>query len=154
METLADNKNRTVGEIRRILTKWAGNLGAANSVAPVPQAQRDLHRQGEGERRDALMEALLEAGADDLRATTAGRGRSCRRRRITPQSSRAVKKLGIERAEQRRSRHGPSEHQASSRASGSAQMLKLMEALEDHDDTKTSPVQLRRRREEIEASLA
>ena len=33
METLTDNRNRTVGEIRHILTKWAGNLGAANSVA-------------------------------------------------------------------------------------------------------------------------
>src|SRR5262245_13793983 len=33
IETMTDNKNRTVGEIRHILTKWAGNLGAANSVA-------------------------------------------------------------------------------------------------------------------------
>ena len=33
VETLTDNKNRTVGEIRHILTKHGGNLGAANSVA-------------------------------------------------------------------------------------------------------------------------
>src|SRR6186997_77493 len=33
IETLTDNKNRTVGEIRHIFSKWGGNLGAANSVA-------------------------------------------------------------------------------------------------------------------------
>ena len=33
IEALTDNKNRTVGEIRHILTKWAGNLGSSNSVA-------------------------------------------------------------------------------------------------------------------------
>ena len=33
IETLTDNKNRTVGELRHMLEKHAGNLGAANSVA-------------------------------------------------------------------------------------------------------------------------
>ncbi len=42
IETLTDNRNRTVGEIRHMLTKYGGNLGEANSVAlDVLQARPD-----------------------------------------------------------------------------------------------------------------
>src|SRR5437667_5413300 len=33
VETLTDNKNRTVGEIRHVFSKWGGNLAEANAVA-------------------------------------------------------------------------------------------------------------------------
>src|SRR5690606_39197790 len=33
IECMTDNKNRTVGEMRHLLTKWSGNLGETNSVA-------------------------------------------------------------------------------------------------------------------------
>ena len=47
IETLTDNKNRTVGEIRHTFTKWGGKLGEANSVARhVPQEGRHRRRQG------------------------------------------------------------------------------------------------------------
>jgi len=67
METLTDNRNRTVGEIRHILTKWAGNLGAANSVARLFSKRSVISIAKEKATEETLMEAILEAGADDLR---------------------------------------------------------------------------------------
>ena len=54
IETLTDNKNRTVGEMRHMLGKYGGNLGAENSVAWMFDTQ-GLHRrrEGEGRRRHA-----------------------------------------------------------------------------------------------------
>src|ERR671911_2364779 len=40
VETLTDNKNRTVGEMRHLLSKYGGNLGEANSVGGVVEKKR------------------------------------------------------------------------------------------------------------------
>ena len=67
IETLTDNKNRTVGEIRHIFTKWGGNLGEANSVAlDVRQEGPHHRRQGARPSEETLMSAVLDAGADDM----------------------------------------------------------------------------------------
>jgi len=67
VESLSDNKNRAVSEIRHIFSKCGGNLGAAGCVAwmfdkkgyfVVPRASVEEER---------LMEAALEAGAQDVR---------------------------------------------------------------------------------------
>ncbi len=50
IETLTDNKNRTVGELRHMLEKHAGNLGSTNSVAWM-FIEEGLHRRREGEGR-------------------------------------------------------------------------------------------------------
>jgi len=67
IESVTDNKNRTVAEIRHLLEKYGGKLGAANSVS------RLFHRKGiltiprEGFNEDDIMGIALEAGADDMR---------------------------------------------------------------------------------------
>jgi len=67
MDVLTDNKNRTVGELRHLLTKNGGNLAETNAVAwmftkrgyiVVPKSKAD---------EETLMSAVLEAGGDDLR---------------------------------------------------------------------------------------
>jgi YebC/PmpR family DNA-binding regulatory protein len=67
VEILTDNRNRTAGEIRKVLEKGNAKLAAAGSVLYL------FHKRGHivfdktvGE--DALMEAALEAGAEDMRA--------------------------------------------------------------------------------------
>src|ERR1043165_4725702 len=67
IETLTDNKNRTVGEIRHILTKWAGNLGASNSVARLFSKRSTIAIAKGKATEEALMDAVLEAGADDMK---------------------------------------------------------------------------------------
>jgi YebC/PmpR family DNA-binding regulatory protein len=67
IESVTDNRNRTVSEIRHMLERHNGKLGASNSVAWM------FHRKGVisiGKARfdeDALMEIVLESGALDMR---------------------------------------------------------------------------------------
>lgn len=65
VETLSDNKNRTVAEVRHCFSKSGGNLGTNGSVAYL------FNRTGvisydQGVDEEKLLEAALEAGADDV----------------------------------------------------------------------------------------
>jgi YebC/PmpR family DNA-binding regulatory protein len=66
IETLSDNKNRTVGEVRHTLTKRGGNLGASGCVAYLFEKKGILSFDGEDTDADALMEAALEAEVEDV----------------------------------------------------------------------------------------
>jgi YebC/PmpR family DNA-binding regulatory protein len=66
IETLSDNKNRTVGDVRHALSKNGGNLGASGCVAYLFEKRGLLVFEGEGLDADALLEAALEAGAEDM----------------------------------------------------------------------------------------
>jgi len=66
VETLTDNKNRTVGELRHALTKFGGNLGASGCVAYLFEKKGQLVFDRAGLDADKLLEAALEAGADDV----------------------------------------------------------------------------------------
>jgi len=66
IETLSDNKNRTVGDVRHVLSKNGGNLGASGCVAYLFEKRGMLVFEGEGLDSDALLEAALEAGAEDV----------------------------------------------------------------------------------------
>jgi YebC/PmpR family DNA-binding regulatory protein len=67
IEALTDNKNRTVGEIRHMLTKYGGNLGEANSVSWKFDKKGYIVIEKAKADEDTLMTAALDAGADDLR---------------------------------------------------------------------------------------
>ena len=66
IETLSDNKNRTVGDVRHVLSKHGGNLGASGCVAYLFEKRGLLVFEGEDLDTDALLEAALEAGAEDV----------------------------------------------------------------------------------------
>ena len=66
VETLTDNKNRTVSELRHILTKYGGNLGSSGCVAYLFEKMGIVNFDREGIDLDALLEAALEAGAEDV----------------------------------------------------------------------------------------
>ncbi|MBW2388725.1 MAG: YebC/PmpR family DNA-binding transcriptional regulator [Deltaproteobacteria bacterium] len=66
IETLSDNKNRTVGEVRHVLTKRGGNLGASGCVAYLFEKKGILSFDGEGMDADALIEAAMEAEVEDV----------------------------------------------------------------------------------------
>ena len=66
LEVLTDNKNRTVGEVRHVLTKYGGNLGASGCVAYLFEKRGLLAFDLEGLDGDALLESALEAGAEDV----------------------------------------------------------------------------------------
>ena len=65
VETLTDNRNRTVSEVRHVLGKHGGNLGASGCVAYLFEKRGLIGFDRSGVEEDALMEAALEAGAED-----------------------------------------------------------------------------------------
>ncbi|MDP6959349.1 MAG: YebC/PmpR family DNA-binding transcriptional regulator, partial [Planctomycetota bacterium] len=66
IETLTDNRNRTAPEMRRIFDSNGGNLGGANSVAYLFERKGIIRIPTNNITEDDLMEAALEAGAENL----------------------------------------------------------------------------------------
>jgi len=151
MDVLTDNKNRTVGELRHLLTKHGGNLAETNAVAwmfskrgyiVVPKAKVD---------EDTLMSAVIDAGGDDLRDD--GDDWEVLSSPDTFQSVLdAVKKLGIEPTAAEISMLP--QNYLKLEGKQAQQMVKLMEALDDHDDVRHVWSNFDIEEKEIEASLA
>ena len=66
VETLTDNRNRTVGEVRHVLTKHGGNLGSNGCVAYLFEKRGVVTFESGAVDLDSLMEAALDAGAHDV----------------------------------------------------------------------------------------
>lgn len=71
VEAMTDNRNRTAAEVRHAFTKCGGNLGTDGSVAYMFDRKGQIS-YAPGVDEDALMEAALEAGADDVVAADDG----------------------------------------------------------------------------------
>jgi YebC/PmpR family DNA-binding regulatory protein len=151
VETLTDNRNRTVGEIRHTFTKYGGNLGEANSVAWMFEKKGLITIAKEKANEETLMAAVLDAGADDMRDEGSAWDVVS-----TPDVHQtvvdAVKALGIE-PEDAQIAMLPQNY-VKLEGKQAQQMLKLMEALEDHDDSKNVWSNFDVEEQEIEASLA
>ena len=65
VECLSDNRNRTVSEVRHAFTKSGGNLGTDGSVSYL-FTKKGVISYPAGLDEDTVMEAALEAGADDV----------------------------------------------------------------------------------------
>jgi YebC/PmpR family DNA-binding regulatory protein len=66
VNALTDNRNRTAGEVRHAFTRCGGNLGQAGCVSHLFERRGVLEFERTGVDLDALLEAGLEAGADDV----------------------------------------------------------------------------------------
>jgi YebC/PmpR family DNA-binding regulatory protein len=134
IQTLTDNRTRTVSEIRNLLDKYGGNLGTANSVAWMFTKRGLLTVERAGVDEDKVMEVALEGGADDVR--DAG---DILEVLTAPEQFEAVKavlereKIAVTSAEVTMM------PQATVNISGkpAEQMIRLLEVLEDHDDVQT-----------------
>ncbi|MBL0311214.1 MAG: YebC/PmpR family DNA-binding transcriptional regulator [Holophagaceae bacterium] len=131
IEAVTDNKNRTTPEIRSCFTKFGSELGAMNSVAYLFTKQGQIVVDAEVS-EDKVMEVALEAGADDVQdqggawvITT------------SPEAYQAVKdavdaaKLPVLEAQIIKAAANEVHLEGSKLAS----FLKLLDALEDNDDT-------------------
>ncbi|MBW1841084.1 MAG: YebC/PmpR family DNA-binding transcriptional regulator [Deltaproteobacteria bacterium] len=67
IESLTDNKNRAVADIRHILTKTGGNLGSAGCVSYMFDKKGYLVIEKAAADEDVVMETALDAGAEDMR---------------------------------------------------------------------------------------
>jgi YebC/PmpR family DNA-binding regulatory protein len=151
IETLTDNKNRTVGEIRHLLSKHAGNLAAENSVAWMFTRKGQVVVDKRGVDEDKLLSVALDAGADDMNDDESGWEIVCAPERFEAVRD-AVKKLGIEPASAAVAM--VPQNYVKLVGKEAQQMLKLMEAIEDHDDVQHVWANFDVEEKEIEASLA
>ncbi|MBI3050550.1 MAG: YebC/PmpR family DNA-binding transcriptional regulator [Acidobacteria bacterium] len=151
IQTLTDNKKRTVGEIRHLLDKHAGNLAAENSVAWM------FSRKGEviGEKgkvdEDELLSAALDAGADDMNDDGSAWQIVCAPEQFEAVRD-AIKALGVEPASAQIAMIP--QNYVKLVGKEAQQMLKLMEAIEEHDDVQHVWANFDVEEKEIEASLA
>jgi YebC/PmpR family DNA-binding regulatory protein len=151
IETMTDNKNRTVGEIRHMLTKYNGNLGAENSVAWMFSKKGYMVIEKPGVDEEKLLNAVLEAGADDLR-DDGDNWEVITEPAVFESVKDAVKALGIEPVTAKVSMLPQNYIKLEGREA--TQMLRLMEAVEDHDDVQNVWSNFDIEEKEIEASLA
>ena len=66
VETMTDNRNRTVAEIRHIFSKNGGNMGESGSVAWMFDKKGYIVVDKAARSEDELFEIAIEAGADDM----------------------------------------------------------------------------------------
>jgi len=77
IEALTDNRNRTAGEIRSIMTKHGGNLGETGSVSFMFDRLGAIEFDTDAGSAEAVFEAAIEAGADDVESTDDGHTLYC-----------------------------------------------------------------------------
>ena len=65
-EALTDNRNRTGGAVRAVFTKYGGNLGATGSVSHMFAHVGEITFPASAGSADAVLEAAIDAGADDV----------------------------------------------------------------------------------------
>ena len=151
IETLTDNKNRTVGEIRHLLGRFSGNLAAENSVAWMFDKKGYIVVEKSKAEEEALMAVALEAGADDMRDD--GDNWEIISAVDTFQKVlESVKALGIEPAAAEVA--FLPQNYVKLEGKPAQQMVRLMEAIEDHEDTRKVWSNADIEEKEIEASLA
>ncbi len=151
VETLTDNKNRTVGEIRHTLGKFGGNLAAENSVAWMFDKKGYIVVDKAKASEDTLMAAAIDAGADDMRddgeAWEVVSAPDAFQKVLE-----AVKALGIE-PDAAEIAFLPQNY-VKLEGKPAQQMIRLMEALEENEDSKKVWSNADIEEKEIEASLA
>ena len=131
IEVVTDNKNRTVSEIRHALERYGGKMGELGSVAWTFHRRGVLTTPKNGLDEEKILTIALEAGAEDLKSeedyfeiTT------------LPENFESVKKALEESNIKIESAEVQMVPQTTIRIEGKVaeQVLKLMEALEEHDD--------------------
>ncbi|MDR3741301.1 MAG: YebC/PmpR family DNA-binding transcriptional regulator [Terracidiphilus sp.] len=132
VETLTDNRNRTVSEIRHAFSKNGGNLGSTGSVLHMFSKKGVITIEKSASDEDTLMGIVLENGGDDLN----DEGDSWEI--VTEPSAyegvlTAVKAAGIEPVGSEVTMLASTYTKLEGSQAG--QMIRLLEALEDFDDT-------------------
>jgi YebC/PmpR family DNA-binding regulatory protein len=131
VQCLTDNRNRTVAEVRHAFTKFGGNLGADGSVAYLFN-HVGLVSFAAGSDEDQIMEAALEAGAEDVVTNDDGSVDVLCAPAEFPAVHEALAAAGAEpELAEVTMRESVS---AELDADGAASMIKLLEMLEDLDD--------------------
>ncbi len=130
-EVLTDNRNRTVGEVRKMFSRHGGNLGEAGCVAFLFDKKGYLQVEAAKVDEDKLLSIALESGAEDMQ-----REESVFAITTAPRDFEKVREALVKSGIQPHSGEITMLPKSTVALDGKAaeQMLRLMEELEDHDD--------------------
>jgi YebC/PmpR family DNA-binding regulatory protein len=131
IETLTDNQNRTVAEVRHILERNGGNLGTAGSVAWQFDRKGQIFLDAKRYDEEVVLDAALEAGADDV-------AREGDEFIVTTEATAfhavqdGIRAAGLEVAQAELSWIAKNEVEVAGR--DAERLVKLLDALDEHDD--------------------
>ncbi len=131
VEAMTDNRNRTASNVRSTFGKHGGNLGETGSVAFMFERKGQIvYSAGAGD-AEAMLEAAIEAGAEDVESGTEGHTVWCDATELAAVAAALESALGE--SETTRLVWKPSTTTELD-LDGAQQLLKLIDALEDDDD--------------------
>jgi YebC/PmpR family DNA-binding regulatory protein len=131
VEVATDNRNRTVSDIRHIFSKHGGNLGEQNSVGWMFERKSQILIELDKTTEDQLMDIVLEAGADDMRSD-GGHWEVLSRPEAHEAVLEAIHKAGILTVSAQVAKIPKNLIKLEGKSASG--MLKLSEALEEHED--------------------
>ncbi|MBI3407546.1 MAG: YebC/PmpR family DNA-binding transcriptional regulator [Planctomycetes bacterium] len=132
VEVLTDNRNRTAGEIRKIFERHGGKMGSAGCVSYLFERKGLFGLDGAGLDEDTLMGIALDAGADDLKQSGAHFEITCDPA-VFNQVQEALQKQNLKLTVSEVQQIGKAPVDVD--VETGQKVIRLMEALDDHDDT-------------------
>jgi YebC/PmpR family DNA-binding regulatory protein len=131
VETLTDNRNRTASEVRSAFTKYGGALGETGAVSFMFDRVGEIEYPASVASADAMLEAALESGADDVDSGEEGHWLYCSAESLHEVARALEDKFGEPAAAKiiwkPQNSVGVDDEKAE-------KLLKMLEALEDSDD--------------------
>jgi YebC/PmpR family DNA-binding regulatory protein len=134
VEALTDNRNRTASDIRSAFSKFGGNLGETNSVSFMFQRKGVILYPLSAASPDAMFEAGLEAGAEDVASGAEGHELTCAAEDFSAVREALEAKFGP--AQEARLAWRPL-NSVPVDAETADTLLRLLDMLEDNDDVQT-----------------
>lgn len=131
VDTMTDNKNRTVSDVKHAFSKYGGNMGAQGSVAYLFEKLGILAYPA-GSDEDSIMEAALESGADDIVSSDDGSIEVLTTEEHFVDVKEAMTAAGFEPEHSEVTMRASTEVELDGEQGG--KLLKLIDALEDIDD--------------------
>jgi YebC/PmpR family DNA-binding regulatory protein len=134
IESLTDNRNRTATNVRTAMAKNGGNLGASGSVSHGFERLGLIAYPASAGSADAVFEAALEAGADDVQSTEDGHEIWCSIENLHDVARALEPVLGDSGQAKLAWKPGT---MVTVGADDAAQLMKLIDVLDDDDDVQT-----------------
>jgi YebC/PmpR family DNA-binding regulatory protein len=134
IESLTDNRNRTATNVRTAMAKNGGNLGASGSVSHGFERLGLIAYPASAGSADAVFEAALEAGADDVQSSEDGHEIWCSIENLHDVARALEPVLGDSGQAKLAWKPGT---MVTVGAEDAAQLMKLIEVLDDDDDVQT-----------------
>ncbi|WP_291299199.1 YebC/PmpR family DNA-binding transcriptional regulator [Elioraea sp.] len=134
VEALTDNLNRTASDLRTLFSKHGGAMGETNSVAFMFNRLGVIRYPAAAGDTEAMLEAAIEAGAENVESGEGGHEVTCAADDLFAVQSALASRFGEPEEARREWRPATT---ASVDEEQAASVLKLLDALEDHDDVQT-----------------